>query len=200
MPDRSIIRRERFFGYVGGGGPSPSSGARVLCPGLSEHRGRDRAKPYEVVRDRFPHSYDINGEEVSVSASDVLRHGHGICFAKAHLFAAVLRACGIPAGFCYQRLLLDDSDPSRTCLRGFNAVWLRELGRWHRLDARGNKPGIEAEFDLSCERLAYKVRPELGEYDYAEIHPEPVPCVVQYLTRRRSVIELDATPLPDLTT
>ena len=60
---------------------------------------------YEAVRDRFPHSYDISAQEVSVSASDVLRHGHGICFAKAHLLAAVLRALGIPVGFCYQRLL-----------------------------------------------------------------------------------------------
>ena len=34
---------------------------------------------YEAVRDRYPHSYDIGAEEVSVSASDVIRHGHGIC-------------------------------------------------------------------------------------------------------------------------
>lgn len=124
---------------------------------------------YEAVRDRFPHSYDISAEEVSLSASDVLRNGHGICFAKAHLLAATLRACGIPAGFCYQRLLIDDSDPSRTCLHGFNAVWLRDFGRRHRLDARGNKPGIEAMFDLSRERLAYRVRLGLGEHDYPEI-------------------------------
>jgi hypothetical protein len=38
---------------------------------------------YEAVRDRFPHSYDINAQEVSVSASDVLRHGHGICVPPA---------------------------------------------------------------------------------------------------------------------
>jgi len=34
---------------------------------------------YELVRDRFAHSYDIGAAEVSVSASDVIRHGHGIC-------------------------------------------------------------------------------------------------------------------------
>jgi transglutaminase-like putative cysteine protease len=59
---------------------------------------------YETVRDRYPHSYDIGAPEVSVSASDVILHGHGICFAKSHLLAAVLRACGIPAALCYQRL------------------------------------------------------------------------------------------------
>jgi transglutaminase-like putative cysteine protease len=84
---------------------------------------------YEMVRDRYLHSYDIGATEVSVSASDVLRHGHGICFAKSHLLAAVLRVCGIPAGFCYQRLLFDDADPGRTCLHGFNSVWLHGLGR-----------------------------------------------------------------------
>ena len=53
---------------------------------------------YEAVRDRFPHSYDINAQEVSVSASDVLRHGHGICFAKAHrLGRGNASSCPIPA-------------------------------------------------------------------------------------------------------
>jgi transglutaminase-like putative cysteine protease len=150
---------------------------------------------YETVRDRFPHSYDIDAQRVSLSASDVLRNGHGICFAKAHLLAATLRACGVPAGFCYQRLLLDDTDPSRTCLHGFNAVWLHDLGRWHRLDARGNKPGIAAEFDLARERLAYAVRPELGECDYREIYAEPVPCVIQYLARSRSIADLKQPPV-----
>ena len=153
---------------------------------------------YEAVRDGFPHSYDISAPEVSVSASDVLRHGHGICFAKAHLLAAVLRACGIRAGFCYQRLLLDDADPSRTCLHGFNAVLLRELGRWQRLDARGNKPGIEAEFDLSRERLAYQVRPNLGEHDYPEIYARPPRCVVAALNGSGSIVELDSRLPRDL--
>lgn len=153
---------------------------------------------YEVVRDRFPHSYDISAHEVSLSASDVLRNGHGICFAKAHLLAATLRACGIPAGFSYQRLLLDDTDPTRTCLHGFNAVWLRDLGRWHRLDARGNKPGIEAQFDLSCERLAYPVRPGLGEHDYHEVYPEPPRCVVAALSGSSSVVEVNSRLPRDL--
>jgi len=102
---------------------------------------------YETVRDRYPHSYDIGAEEVSVSASDVIRHGHGICFAKSHLLAAVLRACGIPAALCYQRLRYSDDDPGRTCLHGLNAVWLDDSQRWHRVDPRGNKPGIDASFD-----------------------------------------------------
>jgi transglutaminase-like putative cysteine protease len=153
---------------------------------------------YEAVRDRFPHSYDISAQEVSVSASDVLRHRHGICFAKAHLLAATLRARGIPTGFCYQRLLLDDEDWNRTCLHGFNAVWLRELGLWHRLDARGNKPGIAADFDLTRERLAYPVRPSLGERDYPEIYQEPPLCIAEALRGSASVCELDLRLPADL--
>jgi Transglutaminase-like superfamily len=52
------------------------------------------------------HSYDIGASEVSVSASDVIHHGHGICFAKAHLLAALLRSNAIPAGLCYRNLLV----------------------------------------------------------------------------------------------
>src|SRR5262249_26494378 len=120
------------------------------------------------------------------------------CFAKAHLLAATLRARGIPAGFCYQRLLLDDDDLARTCLHGFNAVWLRDLGRWHRLDARGNKPGIAAEFDLFHERLAYRVRPSLGERDFTEIYAEPLGCVVAALSQSGSVAELKSRLPSDL--
>jgi transglutaminase-like putative cysteine protease len=151
---------------------------------------------YEVVRDRYPHSYDIAAAEMIVSASDVIRHGQGICFAKSHLLAAVLRACGIPAGFCYQRLLFDDADPGRMCLHGFNAVWLS--GRWHRIDARGNKPGIEADFDLAREQLAYAVRPDLGERDYPEIFAEPLTFVVEALSGCRSIAELNVRSPPDL--
>ena len=153
---------------------------------------------YETVRDRFPHSYDIGAEEVSVSASDVIRHGHGICFAKSHLLAAVLRASGIPAALCYQRLRYSDDDPVRTCLHGLNAVWLSDSRRWHRLDPRGNKPGIDARFDPECEYLAYKVRTELGERDYLERHAEPADCVVKVLRVSKTVRELDSRLPRDL--
>ena len=154
---------------------------------------------YETVRDRYPHSYDIGAEEVSVSASDVIRHGHGICFAKSHLLAAVLRACGIPAALCYQRLRYSDDDPGRTCLHGLNAVWLDDSQRWHRVDPRGNKPGIDASFDPQCERLAYNVRTELGERDYLERHAEPVGCVADALRTSKTVRELDSKLPADLT-
>ena len=150
---------------------------------------------YERVRDGFAHSYDIGAEEVSVSASDVIRDGHGICFAKAHLLPALLRANGIPAGLCYQKLARDDQSPTATCLHGLNAVWL--AGCWRRLDARGNKPNTVAPFDPNCERLAYGIDAARGERDYREVYSEPLPCVVAALRGSRTVAELDRNLPPD---
>ena len=153
---------------------------------------------YARVRDGYAHSYDIAAVEVSVSASDVVRHGHGICFAKAHLLAALLRACGIPTGFCYQRLARDEDRPGAMCLHGLNAVWLGETGYWHRLDPRGNKPETTMSFDPDRERLAYPVRADRGEHLYPDILAQPLPCVVEVLRRSRTVAELDRNLPADL--
>jgi hypothetical protein len=82
------------------------------------------------------------------------------------------------------------------CVFTANAVWLS--GHWHRIDARGNKPGIEADFDLARERLAYAVRPDLGERDYPEISAEPLTFVVEALSGCRSIAELNVRSPPDL--
>ncbi len=92
---------------------------------------------FEWVRDKIKHIGDYNIQEVACSATEVLRSGSGICYAKSHLLAALLRANSIPAGFCYQRLSRDDNGPS-FCLHGLNAVRLSEFG-WYRIDPRGNK-------------------------------------------------------------
>lgn len=63
---------------------------------------------YEFVRDNISHSADINEDKITCTASEVLKAGHGICFAKSHLLAALLRCKSIPTGFCYQKLILDD--------------------------------------------------------------------------------------------
>ena len=39
-------------------------------------------KAYEFVRDNVSHSADINENVLTCSASQVLKAGHGICFAK----------------------------------------------------------------------------------------------------------------------
>lgn len=141
---------------------------------------------YEAVRDRYPHSMDIQAPEVSVSASDVLRHGHGICFAKSHLLAAVLRACGVPTGLAYQKL----AGGERSFLHALNVVWLADRGRWIRLDARGNKPGVDARFSVDTEHLAYPVQVDLGERNFPEVHSQPLPSGLAALSGSRTLEEL----------
>ncbi|MDX3188214.1 transglutaminase family protein [Streptomyces sp. MN03-5084-2B] len=122
------------------------------------------------VRDEVDHVMDAADPRVTWRASDVLRERVGICHAKAHLLAALLRAQGIPAGFCYQEL---------SALHGLNAVHLH--GKWSRLDARGNRTGAGGEFSLDEEKLAWPVDPTRGERDHPEIHPVPAPVVVDFL-------------------
>ena len=42
------------------------------------------------------------------------------------------------------------------------------MNKWIRLDARGNKENVHAEFCLDEERLAFPIRSELGEVDYRD--------------------------------
>lgn len=128
---------------------------------------------YEYVRDCISHSADIKEDVITCAASEVLAAGHGICFAKAHLLAALLRCKGIPAGFCYQKLILDDDAAPELIYHGLNGVYIEELGKWIRLDARGNKEGVDAQFSLETEQLAFPIRMEKGEEDESVIYPSP---------------------------
>ena len=149
---------------------------------------------FEWVRDNIYHSSDYKMNPVTCRASEVLKHKTGYCFAKSHLLAALLRANSIPTGFCYQRLsVFDDGAPYS--LHGFNAVHLNKYG-WYRLDARGNKPGVNARFDPPHEQLAFKINlPE--EVDCLQIFPEPLPQVIHALQTYNNWQEL-LHNLPDI--
>ncbi|MGW2816653.1 transglutaminase domain-containing protein [Streptomyces sp. NPDC001415] len=134
---------------------------------------------YEFVRDEIPHSQDSGVLRVTWRASGVLAERTGICCAKSHALAALLRAEAIPAAFCYQRLA--DDDGSNPMVHGLVAVRLPGRSAWARIDARGNKPGIDARFSLDEERLAWKVRPEFSEVDYPVLYDVPHPAVMSAL-------------------
>lgn len=147
-------------------------------------------RAYEYVRDTFPHSADINADEVAVSASDVLTIGHGICHAKAHLLAAILRCKGVPAGFCYQKLILDDDVAPVFISHGLNGVYLREYDKWIRLDARGNRSDVDAQFSVDEEKLAFPVRAEKGEEDDLTVYPDPKDFVIKSMRESKTRTEL----------
>lgn len=148
---------------------------------------------FEFVRDHIKHSWDYRSNPVTCKASDVLQHGTGYCYAKSHLLAALLRANGIPAGLCYQRLTITDQPPF--CLHGLNALYLPDYG-WYRVDARGNKPGVDAEFCPPTEKLAFPLL-NPHEQDLEGIFAEPLPAVVQVLETCGTVEQVYAN-LPDI--
>ena len=158
--------------------PEVVAQARALAEGAASPR-EVAERCFAFVRDAIRHSSDYRLNPVTCRASDVLRHGTGYCYAKSHLLAALLRANGIPAGLCYQRLSVGDSG-APYCLHGLNAVHLSEHG-WYRIDARGDKPGIAARFTPPVEALAFVPR-NPGERDLPGIHAEPLPQVVAVLT------------------
>ncbi|OKK17532.1 transglutaminase [Streptomyces sp. CB00455] len=137
------------------------------------------AAAFAFVRDAIPHSADSGDSRVSWRASDVLATRNGICYAKSHALAALLRARGIPAALCYQRL--GDDAGAHHCVHGLIALRLPGASTWHRQDARGNKPGVDARFSLDGEQLAFPVRPEMGEVDYPELHAAPHPATLKAL-------------------
>jgi hypothetical protein len=164
-------------------------------------------KVFEHVRDTYPHSFDLlerlkptgptgsAAGQISCSASDVIRNGHGACYAKSHLLAAILRRLGIPTGFCYQKLIFSVEAP-KLVLHAVNAVYLSGIGKWVRLDARGNKPGVDAQFSTGREKLAFPVRPELGEQDGDTIYAKPSGSVIAVLKSCKTLYEL-ADNLPE---
>lgn len=149
---------------------------------------------YKFVRDEIRHSWDSKRNPITCRASEALKHRTGYCYAKSHLLAALLRANGIPAGICYQRLSVGDSGAPYS-LHALNAVYLEDYG-WYRCDARGNKAGVNAQFTPPHEALAFAIRqPE--ECDLPEIWAEPLSVVTDVLERFADVTEVHAN-LPDI--
>jgi transglutaminase-like putative cysteine protease len=132
---------------------------------------------YSFVRDSIRHSGDSKETELVWKPEDILSTGHALCFGKSHLLAALCRVVGIPAGLCYQRILREDGS---YVLHGLAAVHLEAENRWIRLDARGNKPGIDARFDPEGdEYLAYPESESPGEWFDPHVYAEPWDVVVQ---------------------
>ncbi len=113
----------------------------------------------------------------------------GICFAKSHLLAAMLRSASIPAGFCYQ-VFRRNAPYKGLALHGLNGIYIESLSRWIRIDARGNRGSIDAQFSINEEKLAFPIDHERGEFLYETIYTDPAPVVVDILKRFTSLREI----------
>lgn len=150
-----------------------------------------------LVRDEIKHSKDHNLSDVVFKASDVLEQKHALCYGKANLLCALLRACNIPAGIGYQFLRLDENDEnSPLILHALNFVYLGAAGGWIRIDARGNREDLKSDMLLDGEDLPFKVNPGLGECDVPFIYAAHDLNVV---ARMRQYSDLDSLwkDLPD---
>ena len=169
--------------------------AKELAGDLCTHA--DIAKAcFEWVRDKIKHSNDFALNPVTCSAPEILAAGTGYCYAKSHLLAALLRANSIPTGLCYQRLSRDDNG-APFCLHGLNAIFLPQLG-WYRVDPRGNKEGVNAQFTPPMECLAYSTQID-GEIDLPEIWADPLPVIVNVLKKHETYSDVWQN-LPDIET
>ena len=72
---------------------------------------------------------------------------------------------------------------------------LRALHNWYRLDARGNKTGVNAEFRPPIEKLAFDINAE-GELDPTRLFAQPLPLVIEHLRNAVSAEDFDVC-LPD---
>jgi transglutaminase-like putative cysteine protease len=141
---------------------------------------------FNWVRDKIPHSKDIASNLVTCSATEVLTKGTGVCFAKSHLLAGMLRAQDIPTGFCYQTLIIN----TEVALHGFNGVYLQSIDKWILIDPRGNSGSCDAQFSIDEEKLAFSMDPLKGEFIYDDIFSEPAKGVANALKKSGNREEL----------
>lgn len=139
------------------------------------------------VRDNINHTGDYKDDITTLRASEVLQHSTGWCYSKSILLAALLRANNIPAGFCYQRLSCSEYKDDVYCLHGLNAIYLKEHG-WYRVDARGNKDGVDSQFMPPVEKLAFELQEH--EMDVDGIFVKPIPEIIDALTNNKSYDEM----------
>ena len=173
--------------------PLVTAKAQELTSGCSSDREIAK-KCFEFVLDEIRHSGDYKDDTITYKASDVLKYKTGWCYAKSHLLAALLRANGIPAGFTYQRLSCSEYEEGVYCLHSLNWVYLKEHS-WYRVDARGNKEGVDAQFTPPIEKLAFEVSEK--EYDLLDNLAQPLDVVLNTLKSCKNYNDMVAN-FPDM--
>lgn len=75
-------------------------------------------------------------------------------------------------------------------IHALNTVYIKDLKKWIRLDAGGNKENIYAYFCLDEEHLAYSIRSEFGEIDYCDNHADLDVRLVNILMKRENILDI----------
>ncbi|GAB3647606.1 transglutaminase-like domain-containing protein [Corynebacterium nasicanis] len=147
---------------------------------------------FAYVRDRISHPADTGGTGVTVTASDTLRAGEGLCYNQAALLVALYRAAGIPAALRFQEV---ETETGRRVLHGIATVWapyFSETGGFILLDPR------YPEGDPRHSGHEWQTR-ALGhpfERNLPLIHTDMLPAVVRALESADDAQELLRAGLP----
>lgn len=79
-----------------------------------------------------------------------------------------------------------------------NAVYIKSISKWLRLDVRGNKDGVDAQMNLEYEQLAFPVREAIGEIDYKIVYAEPSYKLMSILQQNDDMLDVYLHKLPDI--
>lgn len=93
--------------------------------------------------------------------------------------------------------MLFDTPEKGYSLHTLNAVYFESLNKWMRLDARGNKVGVNAQFSIKDEKLAFSVNERFDEKDYPVIYIKPNPKTIKVLKEHDDVLEMYKHHLPE---
>ena len=77
-----------------------------------------------------------------------------------------------------------------------NTVYVSSRDQWIRLDARGNKEGINAEIPFEEEKLAFKIS-SVGKVDYKNNHSSPDEKLMAVLKQSTDALDMYLHYLPD---
>ncbi len=80
------------------------------------------------------------------------------------------------------------------CLHGFNVLYLKKYG-WYKVDARGNKKGVNTQFIPPLEKLAFSL--SKNEFELDNIYDKPLDIVIEKLKKNKSYDEM-INDFPDI--
>lgn len=164
----------------------------LFSPDMSDTKKAETA--FLFVRDEIHHSFDCQTEYITSKASDVLKYEIGICHAKSNLLVALLRSQNIPAGFCFEHITIAKDDSLGYCVHGFVAAYVEK--HWIKLDPRGNKDGISAQFSLTAPILAYPPRKMYDEYFFPGLFANPHKDTMEMLKKAKNLDDI-LTNIPE---
>ena len=140
-------------------------------------------KAFLFVRDHISHSVDKAEKTIiSRSASDALKNKHGLCFAKAHLLCALLRAVKIPCALSYQTII----SPSIRFIHGLCAYLDTNTHSWVHIDPVNKNDKFEA-FKAGHEWLYYRPSKKLTIINHPELYTDTHPAIKHYLEKHSTL-------------